>query len=104
MGCLRLEPVQRADRRQDVRGIGPLRAPRLDPPPRVAGSQEGIKEPLARLMGQHAAAKIVQQREVEAWVGSLQAQGILPIHPAADGIRCLAIGEPFDILHHHDQS
>ena len=45
------QPVQRADRRQDMRGIGPLRAPRLDPPPRFAGGQEGIEEPLAGLMG-----------------------------------------------------
>jgi hypothetical protein len=63
------QTVERADRRQDMGGIGPLRTPCFDPPPRVAGGQEGIEEPLARLMGQHAAAKVVQQREVEAWVG-----------------------------------
>ena len=63
-----LQPVQGADRRQDVRGIGPLRAPRLQPPPRFAGGQKGIEEPLARLTGQQATAKIVQQREVEAGV------------------------------------
>src|SRR5437016_6217178 len=32
-----LRAVQRADRRQDMGGIGPLRAPCLDPPSRVAG-------------------------------------------------------------------
>ena len=80
------QPVQRADRRQDMGGIGPLRAPCFDPPPRFAGGQEGIEEPLASLMGQQAVAKIVQQREVEAWVGQVEAEGILPIHAAADGI------------------
>jgi hypothetical protein len=85
-------------------GIGPLRAPRLDPAPGLAGGQEGIEEPLARLMGQQAEANIVQPREVKAGVGSLKAEGIRPIHAAADGISCLAIGEPFDIRHHHDQS
>jgi hypothetical protein len=47
--------------------------------------------------------KIVQQGEVKAGVGQLKAEGILPIHTAADRIRRLAIGEPFDVLHHHDQ-
>ena len=56
-----LQAVQRADRRQDVRGIGPLRATRLDPAPRFAGGQEGVEEPLAGLMGEQAIAKIVQQ-------------------------------------------
>jgi hypothetical protein len=63
------QPVQRADRRQDMGGIGPLRAPCLDPPSRFAGGQEGIEEPLASCMGEQAAAKIVQQREVEAGIG-----------------------------------
>jgi hypothetical protein len=31
------------------------------------------------------------------------AERILPIHTAADRIRRLAIGEPLDVLHHHDQ-
>jgi hypothetical protein len=47
-------------------------------------------------MGEQPLAKIVQQREVEAGVGSLKAQSILPIHTAADGIGRLAVGEPFD--------
>jgi hypothetical protein len=53
------QPVQGADRRQNMCGIGPLRAPRREPPPRVAGGQEGIAESLAGLMGEHAAAKIM---------------------------------------------
>ena len=54
-------------------------------------------------MGEQALAKIVQQGEVKARVGQLEAEGIFPIHTAADGIRRLAVGEPFDILHDHDQ-
>jgi hypothetical protein len=54
-------------------------------------------------MGEQAAAKIMQQGEVKAGVRQLEAEGILPIHAAADGIGCLAVGEPFDILHHHHQ-
>ena len=84
-------------------GIGPLRAPRLDPAPRFAGGQEGIEQPLGGLMGEQAVAKIVQQGEVEARVRQVEAEGIFPIHTAADRIGRLAVGEPFDILHHHDE-
>ena len=45
----------------------------------------------------------MQQGEVEAWVVQVQTQGIFPIHTAPDRIGRLPIGEPFDILHHHDQ-
>jgi hypothetical protein len=86
-----------------MRGIGSLRAPCLEPPPCFAGGQEGIEEPLAGLMSEQAAAKIMQQGEVKAWVGEFKAQSILPIHAAADRIRRLAIGEFFDVLHYHDQ-
>jgi hypothetical protein len=54
-------------------------------------------------MGQHATAKVMQPREVEAGVGPGEAEGIRPIHTAADGIRRLAVGQPFAILPHHDQ-
>ena len=95
--------VPRAGRRQDMGGIGSLRAPCLEPPRRFAGGQEGVEAPLAGRMGEHAAAKIMQQGEVTPWVGELKAQRLFPLHAAADGIGCLAVGEPFDTRHHHDQ-
>jgi len=82
-------------------GIGPLRAPCLDPPSRFAGGQEGVEEPLTSLMGEQAVAKIMQQREVEPWIRQVEAERIFPVHAAADGIGGLAIGEPFNVLHHH---
>ena len=54
-------------------------------------------------MGEQALAKIVQQGEVEARVMQVEAEGIFPIHTTPDGIGRLAVGEPFDILHHDDQ-
>jgi hypothetical protein len=71
--------------------------PALIQPRAIQAGQEGIEEPLAGLMGEQATATIVHQREVKSWVGQLEAQGILPIHTAADRIRRLAIGEPFDL-------
>jgi hypothetical protein len=54
-------------------------------------------------MGEQPLTKIVQQGEVEPRVTEVETQGILPIHAAADGIGRLAICEPFDVPHHHDQ-
>jgi hypothetical protein len=47
----------------DIRGgrreeLLEVRATHLDPAPRFAGSQGGLEEPSAGLMGQHATAKI----------------------------------------------
>jgi hypothetical protein len=36
--------------------------------------------------------------EIVAGVRQFQAEGVLPIHAAADGIRRVAVGEPFDGL------
>jgi hypothetical protein len=98
-----LQAVQGADRRQDVGRIGPLGAPSFEPAPRFAGGQKRVEQALSRRMGEQPPPKIVQQGEVKSRVGQLEAQGLLPVHTAADRIRRLAIGEPFEILHHHDQ-
>jgi hypothetical protein len=45
----------------------------------------------------------MSQCEVEARVVQVKAQGIFPSHTAPDRIGGLPLGEPFDILHHHDQ-
>jgi hypothetical protein len=96
------QPVQRANGRQDMRRIGPLGASCLEPASGFAGSQEGVQKPLGGLMGGQPVAKIVQQGEVEAWVGQFETEGILPIYTAADGIGGLAVGQPLNVLHHQD--
>jgi hypothetical protein len=60
------------------------------------GDKEGIQQALGDRMGQQPVANIVQEGEIDAWVGQLKAEGLFPIHAAADGIRRLTIGEPFD--------
>jgi hypothetical protein len=54
-------------------------------------------------MGEQALAEIVQQGEGKARVMQVEAEGIVPIHPAPHGIGRLAVGEPFDLLPHDDQ-
>ena len=54
-----LHAMEGADGCQDMRGIGPLRAPRFDPPTAFAGREERIQQPLGRCMGQQALTKIM---------------------------------------------
>jgi hypothetical protein len=97
------EPVEGAHGREDVRRIGPLGPPRLDPSPRFADSEKCIEETLGGVMHEEPVAEIVQQSKVKTWVVQVKAQGIFPIHATAHGIGGLPVSEPFDRLHHHDQ-
>ena len=54
------EPVEGTNGREHVRGIGALRAPRLEPPAGFSDRQEGIEQPLGAVMRQQALAKIMQ--------------------------------------------
>src|SRR4051794_1034031 len=44
------------------------------------------------------ATELAQDREVKSRVGQLQAQGVLPVDAAADGVGGLAVGEALDVL------
>jgi len=54
-------------------------------------------------MGQQAIAEFGAHRVMEAPVGQLQAEQILPIDPPADGLGGLAIREIFEELQDQDQ-
>ena len=97
-----LQPVEGADGCQNMRGIRSLGATGFDPAARFAGGQERSEETLGGVMRQQPLAELVQQGEVKARVMQVEAEGIFPLHAASHGIRRLAVGEPFDILHHHD--
>jgi hypothetical protein len=98
------QPVERADRRQDVGRIGPLGATGFDPALRFAGGQERIEEPLAGLMGQQAAVKIVQQCEVKAGVRQVCSPGATitwtmvdprTVYTDLNGLFCKGLKEPY---------
>ena len=48
-------------------------------------------------------AKIIEQREVEPWIHQVEAERTFPVQAAADGSGGLAIGEPFNVWHHHHE-
>jgi hypothetical protein len=60
--------------------------------------QQGIKEEVLRLPCDEPGAERTQDGMVEARIGEVQAEDVLPINAAADGIRGLAIGETFGTL------
>jgi hypothetical protein len=97
------EAVERADRRQDVGGIRPLGASRLEPAPGLAGAPKGGQKPLGGRMGESPVATRVYEGAVEPWVGPVETQGLWPIQAAADGSGGLAGGEPGEVRHHQDE-
>ena len=67
------------------------------------GRQEGVQEPLARLLDHQTFPKIVEEGEVKAGIVHVQAQRIFPIDAAPHGIGRLAVRQAFDILHDYDR-
>jgi hypothetical protein len=95
--------VERADRRQDVGGIRPLGASRLEPAPGLAGAPQGGQKPLGGRMGESPVATLVDEGAVAPWVGPVETPGLWPIQAAADGSGGLAVGEPGEVRHHQDE-
>ena len=67
-------------------------------PSSLASVQEGVQEPLFGLAVDQAGAELAEHGVIEAGIGQFQAQGVLPVDAAADGVGGLAIGEALDVL------
>ena len=98
-----LEPIEHADRGQDMGRVGALPAPRSDQPEFAASVQEGVQELLFGLARDQAGAELAQDGVIEAGVGQFQAEGVLPVDAAADGVGGLAIGQALDVLEDRGQ-
>ena len=98
-----LQPVEHADRGQDMRRVGALPAPLADQAEFPASFQEGVQELLFGLAVDQAGAEFAQHGVIEAGIGQFQPQGVLPVDAATDGVGGLAIGEALDVLEHGDQ-
>ena len=62
--------------------------------------EHGVEQEYFGLSGHKAVTKLTQHRGVEAGVGQLQGQGILPGNAVADGIGGLPIRKAFKKLQH----
>jgi hypothetical protein len=71
----------------------------------VTGLKPGehdIEEHLFRSPRHQAGPKLGEDRVVEARIGELQSQGILPVDTTAHGVRSLTIGQGVSKLHDGD--
>ena len=69
-----------------------------DQPEFAASVQEGVQELQFGLAVDQAGAELAEHGVVEAGIGQFQAQGVLPVDAAADGVGGLAVGEALDVL------
>ena len=83
--------------------VGALLGAGLDQAVGLAGLEHRLQQEPFGTAGDEAGAELAEDGEVEAGVGQLQAEGVLPVDAAADGVGGLAIGEPLGELQDRDQ-
>ena len=93
-----LEPVEHLDRRQHMRRIGALPAPRLDQPRLLERRQQRLEQQRLGTLRDEAVAELAQDGGVEAGVVQRQAEGVLPVDAPAHRVGGLAIRQPFGEL------
>jgi hypothetical protein len=93
------EPVEDADRREDVCRVGALLAPGCQQPQRLATLQQLLEEQLFGTAHEQAVPEGTQHGKVETRVRQLETQQILPVDARADRLGRLAIRQVFPKLH-----
>ena len=93
-----LQPVEVAHRRQHLHRVRPLSPASIKQPPALERLEEAVQ--LARLASssQQARAELAQDGQVEAGVGQVQAEGVLPVDARPNGFSGLAVREVLDEL------
>lgn len=97
-----LQAGQLSDIRQDRRRVGPLFALRLEVTSFPESLQHPIQEALFGLTAEQPGPELGQDAVIEARVGELQAEGILPVDAAAYRVGGLPIGEVLHELENGD--
>jgi len=88
-----LAPIEHVDRRQHMRRIRALAAPRLDQPRRLERRQQRLEQRRLGTRRDEAVAEFAEHRRVEPRVVQLQAEGIFPVDAPAHRIGGLAIAQ-----------
>ena len=83
--------------------VGALAGAGLEQAAGLAGLEHRVQEEPFGPAGRQAAAELGEDGEVEAGVVELEAEGVLPVDAAADGIGGPSIGEVLGELHDGDQ-
>ena len=98
-----LQPVQCPNGRHDVGRVGPLPATRLEQPARLAGFEELMQQTFLGAARQQARAELAQHRVVEARVGQLEPEQVLPADPGPHRLGGLPVGQVLAELQESDQ-
>ena len=103
--CLphKFDAIQRADRRQDVTGVGTLVALWLEQSALADSLQEQVQEQSLGTALDQPATELAQDGVIETGILQLETERVLPNHARAYGIRCLAVGQILDKLERGDQ-
>ena len=97
------DPIERPDRGEHMGRVRPLPTTGLQPPTLPAARQQGVEQESLGRAGRQTGAKLAQHRRVEARIGQVQPEGVLPVDPAAYRVSGLAIRERLGKLQDADQ-
>src|SRR3954467_3400315 len=99
----KLQPIERANSRQHMRGVGPLPPPGLEDAALSGDLEHPLQQALVRAAGQKTISKLAEHAEVKARVGQLEAEQVLPVDPRPDRLSRLSIAQALAELHQRDQ-
>src|SRR4051794_35289678 len=77
----KLQPIEGANGRQHMRGVGPLSPPGLEGAELSGDLEHPLQQALLRAARQKTISKLAEDTKVKARVGQLEAEQVLPIDP-----------------------
>src|SRR4051812_3683780 len=99
----KLQPIEGANSRQHMRGVGPLPPPGLEDAALSGDLEHPLQQALVRAAGQKTISKLAEHAEVKARVRQLEAEQVLPVDPRPDRLSGLPIAQALAELHQRDQ-
>src|SRR5215212_5366143 len=99
----KLQPIEGANSRQHMRGVGSLPPPRFEDAELSGDLKHPLQQALLRAAGQKTISKLAEHAEVKARVGQLEAEQVLPVDPRPDRLSRLSIAQALAELHQRDQ-
>src|SRR3954466_6071708 len=99
----KLQPIEGANGRQHMRGVGPLPPPGLEDAELSGDLEHPLQQALLRATSQKTISKLAEDTKVKARVGQLEAEQVLPIDPGPDRLSRLSITQALAELHQRDQ-
>src|SRR4051812_41921946 len=99
----KLKPIEGANGRQHMRGVGSLPPPCLEDAELSGDLEHPLQQALLRATSQKTISKLTEHAEVKARVGQLEAEQVLPVDPRSNRLSRLSIAQALAELHQRDQ-